>query len=202
MQAVRADFLAYLLFRLVCADELVARFHIHAEIAREFDGRRAYEHMHFGRAACAEQADDLARSRTAHYAVVDEDEAFAFDVAAESVQLDLDGAFAHGLTGLDERPADVTVLGEGVHHGQPADVRITSRAHGGAVGDACYDVRVDLEELGELLAAVVACLVDADAVDDGVASCEVNVLEDAVSRCSVIGSLRPLLNIRRFIKVF
>ena len=179
MQAVRADFLAYLLFRLVCADELVARFHIHAEIAREFDGRRAYEHMHFGRAACAEQADDLARSRTAHYAVVDEDEAFALDVAAEGVEFDLHRAFAHGLAGLDEGPADVAVLGERVHHGESAHVRVTSRAHGRAVGHAGDDVRIYFEELGKFLSAVVTRFVHADAVDDRIAAREVDVLEHA-----------------------
>ena len=94
VQTVRAYLLAYLLFGLVCADELILRLHIHAEVAGEFDGRGSHQHMHLFRAACAEQADDLAGGGAAHYAVVDEDEPFPLDVAAESVEFYLDGARA------------------------------------------------------------------------------------------------------------
>ena len=85
---------------------------------------------------------------------------------------------AHGLAGLDESPADVAVFGERVHHGEPTHVRISSCADRGAVRHARDDVRVYLEEAGELLAAVVPRLVHAHSVYHGIAPCEVDVFKD------------------------
>ena len=61
--------------------------------------------MNFFGSGVADHADYLLAGGAANYGVVDQDDALAFDQAADGIQLELDAEVAHGLLRLDEASA-------------------------------------------------------------------------------------------------
>ena len=93
-------------------DELGAGREVDAVEAGPLHRRRADAHVHLGRAGLAQHPDERALGVAAHDRVVDDHQALAADDVAQRVELEPDAELAQRLRRLDERAADVGVLGQ------------------------------------------------------------------------------------------
>ena len=75
-------------------------------------------------AAFPEPPDAVAARRPADDGILDDEDTFPLQQRADGVQLHPHAEIAHGLRGLDERPADVVVADHPHLEGQAAFLRV------------------------------------------------------------------------------
>ena len=84
--------------------------------------------MHLGCTCLAQQLNDLARCRAADNRIINDDKAFAIDIAIDRIQLDADAGAALFLIRIDERTANVAILDETIAVGNAAFFRESLRS--------------------------------------------------------------------------
>src|SRR6185369_3555683 len=177
---IGAEEFADLLGRAGGGDELFASRRVNAVVARGNRRRAADAHVDFFCADFANHAHDFAAGGAADERVVDEDDALAFEQAADGVEFEFDAEIADGLRGFDEGATDVMIADQA--HAE-RDAGFESVADGGGnagVRNGDDDVGVNRMLLREQAAEGFAALVDAAAEDDAVGAREVDMFEDAL----------------------
>src|SRR6185369_15097655 len=177
---IGAEEFADLLGRAGGGDELFASRRVNAVVARGNRRRAADAHVDFFCADFANHAHDFAAGGAADERVVDEDDALAFEQAADGVEFEFDAEIADGLRGFDEGATDVMIADQA--HAE-RDAGFESVADGGGnagVRNGDDDVGVNRMLLREQAAECFAALVDAAAEDDAVGAREVDMFEDAL----------------------
>ena len=189
MQAVGADVLANLLDGFRRGDEFLADARIDAVVAGIADGGRAHAHVDGLRAGVPQHLDNLAARRAAHDGIIDHDDALALDDRADRIELELDGRVARLLRRLDERAADVAVLDQALDERQAGLVGIARRGRCAGVRHRDDDIALELRLACEDAAHLETGGMDALTVDDGVRTCEIDVLENAGSELLALAEL-------------
>ncbi len=117
------------------------------------------------------------------------DDALALDDRADRIELELDGRVARLLRRLDERAADVAVLDQALDERQAGLVGIARRGRCAGVRHRDDDIALELRLACEDAAHLETGGMDALTVDDGVRTCEIDVLENAGSELLALAEL-------------
>ena len=141
-QAVGADVFADLLHGAGVADQFLAARHVNPHETRMAHWRRADTHMHFGRAALAQEPHQRAGRGAAHDTVVHQHNPLALQVSPQRVVLQMHAGSPQAIIGLDESAADVAVLGQAFGVGEARRDCIANRRGRRRVGHAHHDVGI------------------------------------------------------------
>ena len=176
-ERVRADYLRYLIDRVVAGDQVLPRVNVGAVIARVDEGRGRDTHMHLFRARLADQIHYMPAGRAADNRVVDENHALSLYRALDRVQLYAHLVLPLRLTGGNEGSAYVLVLDETDAVGDARRPRIAERRVETRIRHADDDIRVDRMLLCEELSRPEMRLLNRHAVDHRIRTREIDILE-------------------------
>src|SRR5271163_1374671 len=140
---IRTQELANLFGRVRGGDEFFARGRVNAVVARRNRGRTADAHVDFAGAGLADHAYDFPACGAANDGVVDENDALAFDEAADGIEFQFHAEIANGLRRLDKGTANVVIADQA--HAE-RNFRFERVADGGGyarIGDGHDDIGVN-----------------------------------------------------------
>ena len=156
---IRAEELANFFGGIRGGDELFARGRVHAVVTRRNRGRTADAHVNFAGAGFANHAHNFAAGGAADDGVVDENDALAFDEAADGIEFQLYAEISNGLRRLDERAADVVIANQAHAERNFRFERVADGGGNAGIGDGHDDIGVNgmfsREEAAEGFAAFV-----------------------------------------------
>ena len=179
VQGICADHGADLFGRILRCDQLLSFRGIDAEEARILDWRRADTELDLLGACVPQKVNDDAARRAADDGVIDQYDAFPFDIHADRVQLHADSAFTLFLPRLDEGTAHVLILEQPFYEGDAGSSGIAKSSDIAGVRDAHDDVSVETAFFPELPAHIEASLINVLSIHDGVRAGKIDVFKRA-----------------------
>src|SRR5688500_1551789 len=193
-EGIDVEVLADLIDGLLRADQLFARRHVDAVVARVRDRRRGDAEVDLARAGLADERNEATTGGAAHERIIHHDDAFAVDDLAHRVVLDADAEVAALLRRVDEGAADVVIADEPELVRDAALLGVAERRGVRGVGHTEHAVGSDGLLARKLAAERAPRAVDARAPDAGVGPCEVDELEDAGCRAGRALQRRQLID--------
>ena len=162
---------------MVTGDQIFLAVDIGSIVAWVQEWRCGYTHVDFLRAGLPHELDETCTGGSTYDGVIDQDDTLALDFGADRVQLDLDEILTLGLSRCDEGSTDVLVLDKADTIRDTGLPAVADRGIEAGVRHADDDVCIDWVLLREELACAHAGIVYGCAVDDGIRTCEVNILK-------------------------
>src|SRR5208282_3658919 len=161
-------------------DELFARGRVHAVITRRNRGRATDAYVNFAGAGFADHANDFAAGGAADDGVVDENDALAFNKAANGIEFQFHAEIPDGLRGFDERAADVVIANQAHAERNFRFERVADGSWHAGVRNGHDNVGVDRMLSREEAAEGFAAFVDAAAENNAVRAREIDMFENAL----------------------
>ena len=163
-------------------DEIILTVDIGSIVAWVQEWRCGYAHVDFLRAGLPHELDETCAGGSTYDGVIDQDDTLALDFGADRVQLDLDEVLTLGLSRCDEGSSDVLVLDEADTIRDTGLPAVADRCIETGVRNADDDVCIDRMLLCEELTGTHSGIVYRSTIDDGIRTCEIDILENAGRR--------------------
>src|SRR5690348_5192216 len=177
---IGADEFADSFNRIARGNQFALRGRVHAVMAWGNRGGATDAHVNFDDAGVAHHAHDFAAGGAANDGVVHEDDALAFEEAANGIQLQADAEIADGLLGFDKRAADIMVADQAHAKRQAGLAGVTDGRRNSGIGHGHDHVRGGGMLAGEKAAEALTREVHGPAEYDAIGPGEIDVLENAV----------------------
>ena len=162
---------------MVAGDQIVLTVDIGSIVAWVQEWRCGYTHVDFLRAGLPYELDETCAGGSTYDGVIDQNDTLALDFGADRVQLDLDEILTLGLSRCDEGSSDVLVFDEADTIRDTGLPAVADRGIEAGVRHADDDVCIDRMLLCEEFTGTHSGIVYGCAVDDGIRTCEVNILK-------------------------
>ena len=167
---------------MVAGDQIVLTVDIGSIVAWVQEWRCGYTHVDFLRAGLPHELDETCAGGSTYDRVIDQDDTLALDFGADRVQLDLDEILTLRLSWCDEGSSDVLILDETDTIRDTGLPAVADRGIEAGVRNADHDVCIDRMLLCEELTGTHSGIVYRCTIDDGIRTCEIDILENAGRR--------------------